>query len=131
LKSEAHAERYYFHPELPDDDLPINLTCKIINDITYYPPRDPHIACLDFGKLDLPLILRRWEKGDYFYPLGMNHAKKVSDFFIDQKVNRIDKEQAWILASGEQIVWILGHRIDQRFRVTGETRQILEIVRRV
>jgi tRNA(Ile)-lysidine synthase len=126
-RTAGSSERYYFDPENPDRDLPVQFNCRIINDITHYPPRDPDIACLDYEKLDLPLVLRRWEKGDYFYPLGMDHAKKVSDFFIDRKVNRIDKQEAWILASGEQIVWIPGHRIDQRFRVTPRTRYILQI----
>ncbi|MFA5817164.1 MAG: tRNA lysidine(34) synthetase TilS [Bacteroidales bacterium] len=124
---ETNTDRYYFDPEFPEKDLPLKIQCRIINDLTFHPPSDPNIACLDYEKLDLPLILRRWEKGDYFYPLGMDHSKKVSDFFIDQKVNRIDKNRSWILASGEQIVWILGYRIDQRFRVTDETREILEI----
>jgi tRNA(Ile)-lysidine synthase len=124
---EVNAERYYFDPEFPDQDLPLKFHCRLLNDVTHYPPRDQHIACLDYEKLDLPLVLRRWEKGDYFYPLGLNHSKKVSDFFIDQKVNRIDKNRSWILASGEQIVWILGYRLDDRFKVTQQTRYILEI----
>jgi tRNA(Ile)-lysidine synthase len=123
----SKTDRYYFDPEYPDQDLPFKLQCRLLNDPTHYPSREPNIACLDYEKLDLPLIFRKWEKGDYFYPLGMNHAKKVSDFFIDQKVNRLDKDDSWILASGEQIVWILGYRIDQRFRVTSETKYILEI----
>ena len=124
---EATGERYYFDPESPEKNLPLNLECRILRNENHLPPNDPCIACLDSGKLDSQLILRRWEKGDYFYPLGMNHAKKLSDFFIDQKVNRIDKDRTWIVASGEQIVWIVGYRIDQRFRVTGDTREILEI----
>lgn len=127
VRQETSSERYYFDPEFPDDDLPVQFKCRIINDATHYPSRDPDIACLDYEKLDLPLVVRRWEKGDYFHPLGMDHAKKVSDFFIDQKVSRIDKGKAWILASGEQIVWIPGYRIDHRFRVTPKTRYILEI----
>lgn len=124
---ETNTDRYYFDPEFPDQDLPVKFQCRTLNDENFNPPKDPDIACLDYEKLDLPLILRRWEKGDFFYPLGMDHSKKVSDFFIDQKVNRIDKNRVWILASGEQIVWILGYRIDQRFRVTTDTRVVLEI----
>jgi len=120
-------DKYYFDPDFPDPDLPLPLECKIINDIHYQPVKDPNVACLDYSKLDLPLILRKWEKGDYFYPLGMNHSKKVSDFFIDQKINRLDKNRTWILCSGEQIVWIVGHRIDHRFRVTGDTGEVLEV----
>jgi len=127
LKHDIQAERYYIDPGLPDDNLPLSFQCRIVDGMNYKPVMDPSTACLDYEKLDLPLVLRRWEKGDYFYPLGMDHAKKVSDFFIDRKVNRIDKGKAWILASGEQIVWIVGLRIDHRFRVTGETMEILEI----
>jgi tRNA(Ile)-lysidine synthase len=124
---ELISERYYFDPDFPSDDLPIDLNCKVIPDNNYQPTDNPFMACLDNEKLDRPLILRRWEQGDYFYPLGMDHSKKVSDFLIDRKVNRIDKSRVWVLASGEKIVWILGHRIDHRFRVTEDTREILEI----
>jgi tRNA(Ile)-lysidine synthase len=57
----------------------------------------------------------------------MNQSKKISDFFIDKKINRLDKSEVWILTSGEQIVWVVGHRIDHRFRITKETTEILEI----
>lgn len=124
---EKNTDKYYFDPDSSCDDLPLKIECRILNDDNYSPPNDPFVACLDYETLDLPLILRRWEKGDYFYPLGMEHAKKVSDFFIDRKVSRIDKNLTWILASGEKIVWIIGHRIDNRFRITGETREILEV----
>lgn len=121
------AERYYFDPESPDPDLPLDIESRIITGVNFFPESDRDVACLDYDKLDLPLIVRRWEKGDYFFPLGMDHPKKVSDFFIDRKVNRMDKEMVWILASGEQIVWVVGHRIDHRFRVTENTREVLEL----
>jgi len=124
---EVSTEKYYFDPESPDTDLPLNFHSRILSIEEYQPSGDPDVAYLDYQKLDLPLILRRWEKGDFFYPLGMDHSKKVSDFFIDQKVNRIDKSRSWILASGEQIVWIIGQRIDNRFKVTEETSDVLEI----
>lgn len=127
IRFDESNERFYIDPEMPDNDLPLAIECKVLENFHFKPVADPGIACLDYDKLDLPLILRRWEKGDYFYPLGMDHSKKVSDFFIDQKINRIDKGRAWILASGEQIVWVMGHRIDNRFRVTEETRRVLEI----
>jgi len=129
--SRLKGERYYFDPGFPVPDLPLDIQCRVISPTGFQPGHDSGTAWLDYDKLDLPLILRKWEKGDYFYPLGMDHAKKVSDFFIDRKVNRIDKERVWILASGEQIVWIVGLRIDQRFRVTEETREVLEIRVRV
>ncbi len=120
-------DRYYLDPEQPADNLPMSMAWQITGDAKYEPVRSRYTACLDYEKLDCPLIIRRWEKGDFFYPLGMDHTKKVSDFFIDQKVNRLEKSQAWILTSGEKIVWIIGHRIDNRFRITEETKKILEI----
>ncbi len=87
-------------------------------------PRDPNIACLDAQLLHFPLILRKWKQGDYFQPLGMSGLKKLSDFFIDNKFSLFEKESVWILASGDKIVWIVGHRIDNRFRITGHTSRV-------
>lgn len=90
-------------------------------------PTDPFTACLDMDLLEFPLILRRWQKGDYFQPLGMEGLKKLSDFLIDQKVSIPDKENTWLLTSGETIAWVIGHRIDNRFKITEKTTQILMI----
>jgi tRNA(Ile)-lysidine synthetase-like protein len=65
-----------------------------------------NVACLDADKLQYPLTLRRWQKGDWFIPFGMKGRKKLSDFFADKKMNLIDKEQVWLLASGDDIVWV-------------------------
>ncbi|MDO9154591.1 MAG: tRNA lysidine(34) synthetase TilS [Paludibacter sp.] len=82
---------------------------------------------IDADVLQFPLTLRRWNKGDTFYPFGMQKHKKLSDFFIDEKMSRIDKEQCWILLSGDEIVWIVGKRIDNRFRVTEDTKIIFQV----
>ena len=82
-------------------------------------------GCLDFHSIQFPLTLRHWLHGDYFYPLGMEQMKKVSDFFVDTKVPLPQKERIWILASGRKIVWIVGHRIDHRFRITEDTSKVL------
>ena len=84
-------------------------------------------ACLDFDKISFPVIVRKWLPGDSFYPLGMRKKKKLSDYFIDQKFSRIDKEKALILESDGKIAWIIGERIDDRFRVTDATARILII----
>ncbi len=81
-------------------------------------------AYLDYNKLTFPLILRKWKKGDRFKPLGMDNFKKISDYFIDNKFSIIHKKQQWILCSSEDIVWIVGHRIDDRFKVTSNTKKL-------
>jgi tRNA(Ile)-lysidine synthase len=82
---------------------------------------------IDATKLTFPLTLRTWNSGDYFYPLGMTRRKKVSDFFIDNKLSLFDKENALLLLSGNDIVCILGHRIDDRYKITESTEKILSI----
>lgn len=84
-------------------------------------------VCLDFDKLVFPLILRKWEKGDYFFPLGMRGKKKISDFFTDNKYSLIDKENSWLLESDGKIVWIIGERMDNRFKLTSNTKKVCEI----
>ncbi|RPI43655.1 MAG: tRNA lysidine(34) synthetase TilS, partial [Bacteroidetes bacterium] len=88
-------------------------------------PGDRNTACLDLDQIEFPLTVRHWLHGDYFYPLGMDQMKKLSDFFVDQKVPLPEKDRIWILASGNRIVWIMGHRIDHRFRITDSTTRVL------
>ncbi len=88
---------------------------------------DPHTAFLDEQKVSLPLIIRRWHMGDSFYPLGMKQKKKLSDYFTDRKYSVPDKEKAYILESGGKIAWLIGDRIDDRFKITGLTRKALII----
>jgi len=90
----------------------------------YNIPKNNNIACLDFEKLHFPLEIRRWKKGDYFYPLGMKEKKKLSDFFSDNKFSIPEKEETWLLCSGGNIVWIINHRIDDRYKVGKNTKMI-------
>lgn len=92
-------------------------------------PREENIQAIDAGKLQFPLQVRKWQAGDSFYPLGMSKRKKISDFLIDKKVNRFEKEMTYVLLSGKDIVCILGHRIDDRFKITEETVSVLYIER--
>lgn len=87
-------------------------------------PKETEIAALDFNKLTFPLKIRKWANGDKFYPLGMDKPKKVSDFLIDNKVSLPDKEQVYVLLSGGTIVWLIGQRIDDRFKVTEATKNV-------
>jgi len=94
---------------------------------TYEIPSDPHIACIDSQRISFPLIIRKWKAGDFFYPLGMKQKKKLSDYFVDNKYSMFDKENIFILESDGQIVWLIGDRIDDRFKITPDTKKGLLI----
>jgi tRNA(Ile)-lysidine synthase len=85
----------------------------------------PRMATLDADKVQLPLTWRKWVDGDVFYPLGMNQKKKLSDFFIDQKLSLADKDSATVVESNGQIIWVVGHRIDDRFKITDTTQRTI------
>ncbi len=89
---------------------------------------DPHIAYLDAAEIKFPLTSRHWLKGDYFYPLGMDHQRKLSDYFTDRKLAVNEKEKVRLLLNGEQIIWIVSERIDQRYRLTENTKKVLELI---
>ena len=82
---------------------------------------------VDATKLAYPLRLRKWKEGDYFYPFGMKGKKKLSKYFKDEKLSLVAKEKIWLLCSGDDIVWIVGHRADDRFKVEPESKKILRI----
>ncbi len=85
---------------------------------------DLNVAQLDFNKLTFPLELRLWRAGDHFTPLGMKGQKKLSDFFTDAKINPLQKKAIWVLCSQQKIVWVVGMRIDDYFRLTNQTKSV-------
>lgn len=108
--------------------IPGILSARVVNRDSGFPiPDDSGIACLDPDKVKFPVTFRKWKAGDYFYPLGMKKRKKLSDYFIDRKLSRIEKENIVVMESGGELVWIIGERIDDRFRITGSTKKALII----
>ena len=105
-------------------DEPIKLEIKDIDIADFELIKSSNVACLDADKLQYPLILRRWQQGDWFIPFGMKGRKKLSDFFVDKKFTMNDKEQLWLLTSGDDIVWVVGHREDARYAVTDRAKNV-------
>lgn len=90
-----------------------------------------NIALLDADTLTEPLTLRKWREGDRFVPLGMSGEKKVSDYLINAKVSMAEKSRQFVLCAGEQIVWLVGHRIDERYKITSATENVVKIVKEI
>jgi tRNA(Ile)-lysidine synthase len=86
------------------------------------------VAILDFEKLNFPLKIRKWQAGDTFCPLGMKGKRqKLQDFFSNNKFTKFDKEATWLLENRGEIVWIVGHRIDERYKMTNQTNSCLQL----
>lgn len=103
---------------------PINLK---IEPSKYIGETEKNLIYVASEKLNFPLKLRKWKNGDSFQPFGMKGKKKLSKFFKDEKISLNEKEKIWLLLSEEKIVWVIGHRMDDRFKITEKTKRILKI----
>jgi tRNA(Ile)-lysidine synthase len=104
-----------------------SLNINIINAVNCQLSTANPTAMLDADKIKFPLLLRKWKQGDYFYPLGMKKKKKLNRFFIDNKLSQTEKEKTWVIEMNKKIIWVVGLRIDNRFKILPSTKQILKI----
>ena len=119
-------ETYLIEEGTTELKFPVYLKIREINsldDMVY----NSRFLYIDADKIKYPLVLRKWKSGDWFIPFGMKGRKKLSDYFTDRKFSLKDKEDAWLLASGDDIVWIVGERNDDRFKISENTKQIISI----
>ena len=127
-KSNEEEKKIFLISEIQDLYYPIQIKFEKKSRENFDLKRSKNFANLDAEKIRFPLTLRKWKQGDVFFPFGMNQKKKLSDFFIDQKMSLFEKENIWILTSAnDEIIWVIGERIDNRFSITDETKKVLLI----
>ncbi|MDR1725785.1 MAG: tRNA lysidine(34) synthetase TilS [Bacteroidales bacterium] len=128
-EAENKPDKYLISSDVTKMKEPLPLNMEILRDLKFISiPTDKKIAMVDFDLLEFPLILRKWEKGDSFIPFGSSKTKKLSDFFTNLKYSLWDKENQWLLCSGDnRIIWIVGKRLDERFKITEQTKTIYRI----
>lgn len=120
---------YYIEKSQTNIEAPFHMSfCEILYFSDIHIERSKHIAMFDLNKLQFPLSLRRWSQGDRMVPLGMKGSKKISDIFSNLKYSLSQKEEAWLLCSGSDIIWIVGERMDERYKITDTTEQIFKII---
>ena len=117
-------EEYSINKGIKEVKVPLNITFCNVSDISNV---NANCIFVDEDSLQFPIIVRKWHEGDYFFPLGMQGKKKLSKYFKDEKMSLIEKSSQWVLCSGNQIVWVVGKRQDDRFKINENTINKLQI----
>lgn len=126
---EENSATFTIGEDLNTEHLPIKLQLsKRIPNTSEKIPSSKNKVWFDAAQLSFPLTLRKWDKGDTFRPFGMKGSKKLSDYFIDEKLSQLEKEQAWVLCSSERIIWLVGYRTDDRVKISSYTTVIIEAI---
>jgi tRNA(Ile)-lysidine synthase len=128
IKDNTTNEFFLINQEQGSLIYPLKMQIEILKDLKFVNiSKEKNIAMLDADLVKFPLILRKWRQGDSFVPFGMRKEKKLSDYFTANKYSLLDKENQWILCIEEKIIWLIGERIDDRFRISNATKNILKI----
>ena len=127
----SRVEEFYIE-EFADNILePLAFSMQLIDaktiDFKTIKQAKPTTLYVDYDKIEFPIQVRRWQAGDYFHPLGMTGKKKLSDYFTDRKLSMTQKEKIWLFLSRGKIMWVAGRRPDERFKISPETKKILQI----
>ena len=123
-KNEIEPVNFLISKDQREVKFPLKMAFCNVDDISI---QATNTIFVDEDKLKFPLEIRKWQEGDWFYPSGMNGRKKLSKFFKDEKFSLLDKSSIWLLCSENQIVWVIGKRVNEQFKVTESTTKILKI----
>ena len=128
IVSERNFENKYETYKIEKDSLEVNFPLKIaISKVDNISNLTNTTIFVDEEKISFPLVIRKWQEGDFFYPSGMNGKKKVSKYFKDEKFSLIEKQNQWLLCSNDEIIWIINHRADERFIANNKTKNIIKL----
>ncbi len=117
-------EVFWVQKEQSEVKIPLKLDFCNVSDISL---QSTNTIFVDEDLLQFPVTIRRWQEGDFFQPFRMTGKKKLSKYFKDEKFSLLEKSNVWLLCSDDKIVWIVGKRQDERFKVTATTTKILKI----
>lgn len=127
-EDENVSENYTIENYNTQIDRPISLHLETLRDLRFIRiPKEKSVAMFDYDLLKFPLELRHWKPGDVFSPFGLHGKQKLSDFFTNQKYSIIDKERQWLLCSGDDIIWVVGERISDKYKITNKTKTIYKV----